>query len=366
MSFRNLHVSNIPSDISNLDLLAVFQSEGAIGATVMMDAATGKGKGYGFVSFHSEEDGRRAIEQLNGRSCSVNGFKFTPVIAPSSHRRHEAPKNYPAIFVKNVPSALTEDELAITFSNFGTIVKLTSREDSKSKEMHQLYVEFETAQAAQAAIDHVHTRVLRPELSSMPAMAKFASAAVIRENGSHDVGRRRRHRKSLGSGCSSPITDDSRSVADASPDELSAIATPDIKGCRFDSLESSPTTRPLGGMPSPFASLTNGRSREESPITRSLWDWSIPSYPSCNSSFRRPAGSGMNTSIGSTSTPLEDDLWDNSDMLAVSRNSTISLPKTPVVYRHDPYRTTEAFVVLNEVSAPSSPLAVAIDRCCFA
>jgi cold-inducible RNA-binding protein len=72
-----LYVGNLPYAVDDSRLRELFGSFGApLSATVVMDRATGRSKGYGFVEM-SDEDARKAAAALNrseleGRTIWVN------------------------------------------------------------------------------------------------------------------------------------------------------------------------------------------------------------------------------------------------------------------------------------------------------
>ena len=182
MSFKNLYVAHIPISLTNPELHSLFKPFGAISASVMLDASTGRSKGYGFVGFSSDDEGRAALQHLHEKHVTVRDERFAMHITPSKHKGREAPKSIPAIFVRNIPNSTTEAEHRSHFSKFGTVVNLSCRDDPKVENMSQLYVEFQTVPEAQAAIDGCHGIVVFPERSSVAAMAKFASATVARQH----------------------------------------------------------------------------------------------------------------------------------------------------------------------------------------
>ena len=74
----NLYVGNIPYTFTNEDLEQLFKPYGTISsAQVIMDRHTGRSRGFGFVELESDDDGRKAIEELDGsdsggRQLTVN------------------------------------------------------------------------------------------------------------------------------------------------------------------------------------------------------------------------------------------------------------------------------------------------------
>lgn len=72
-----LYVGNLPYAVDDGRLREIFGAFGTpLSATVVLDRASGRSKGYGFVEM-TDEDARRAIEalnrsQLDGRTIWVN------------------------------------------------------------------------------------------------------------------------------------------------------------------------------------------------------------------------------------------------------------------------------------------------------
>jgi RNA recognition motif-containing protein len=62
-----LMVLNLPRNFSENDLSKLFKARGNIkGCTLVMDAATKKSKGFGFVEMALKHEAIIAIEELNG------------------------------------------------------------------------------------------------------------------------------------------------------------------------------------------------------------------------------------------------------------------------------------------------------------
>jgi len=77
----NIYVGNVPFNTSDDDLRDLFEQFGRVEtAKVIMDRATGRSKGFGFVEMADQEEGLRAIEELDskdfmGRILRVNEAK---------------------------------------------------------------------------------------------------------------------------------------------------------------------------------------------------------------------------------------------------------------------------------------------------
>ena len=63
----NLYVGNLPYDVGERELRAMFEQYGQIKAIkVVEDRETGRSKGFAFVEMASPDDGKKAMTGLNG------------------------------------------------------------------------------------------------------------------------------------------------------------------------------------------------------------------------------------------------------------------------------------------------------------
>ena len=75
---KKLFVGNISWNATNDDLMALFSEYGEVEeAVIITDRATGRSKGFGFVTFVNDADGDKAIAELHekdfqGRDLTVN------------------------------------------------------------------------------------------------------------------------------------------------------------------------------------------------------------------------------------------------------------------------------------------------------
>jgi cold-inducible RNA-binding protein len=73
-----LYVGNLPFDTTEDDLRELFSSDGEVrDVSLVTDRDTGRSRGFGFVEFANDDDGRKAIDRLNGsdmggRQLTVN------------------------------------------------------------------------------------------------------------------------------------------------------------------------------------------------------------------------------------------------------------------------------------------------------
>ena len=81
---KKLYVGNLSYNVSNADLEQLFGQHGTVeSADVIMDRATGRSKGFGFVEMASDAEAQAAVAALNGkdyggRPLTVNEAKPRP------------------------------------------------------------------------------------------------------------------------------------------------------------------------------------------------------------------------------------------------------------------------------------------------
>ena len=82
---RRLYVGNLPYTTGEAELQELFSRAGNVESVrVMRDAATGRARGFAFVEMSTDEEAKRAIDQLNnfqlgGRGLTVNEARPKPV-----------------------------------------------------------------------------------------------------------------------------------------------------------------------------------------------------------------------------------------------------------------------------------------------
>jgi RNA recognition motif-containing protein len=77
----NIYISNLSFDVNDNDLRELFEEYGQVSsAKVITDKFSGKSRGFGFVEMANDEEGRKAIEELNqaeydGKTINVSVAK---------------------------------------------------------------------------------------------------------------------------------------------------------------------------------------------------------------------------------------------------------------------------------------------------
>ena len=83
---NKLFVGNLSFNTTENDLQDMFAAHGTVSeANLMMDRATGRPRGFGFVTMGTPEEAQKAVEALNGRS--VDGRALTVNLARPREER---------------------------------------------------------------------------------------------------------------------------------------------------------------------------------------------------------------------------------------------------------------------------------------
>lgn len=71
-----LYVGNISFNTTNQDLNELFGTVGTVtSANIIEDRETGRSRGFGFVEMGSQEDGEKAIAEMNGKELDGRTLK---------------------------------------------------------------------------------------------------------------------------------------------------------------------------------------------------------------------------------------------------------------------------------------------------
>ncbi|MCY4029662.1 MAG: RNA-binding protein [Acidobacteria bacterium] len=78
-----IYVGNLPYAATATDVAALFEPFGAPEVNLMTDRATGRSRGFAFVTMPDEAAARAAIAALNGRSLDGRALRVDEAAGPS-------------------------------------------------------------------------------------------------------------------------------------------------------------------------------------------------------------------------------------------------------------------------------------------
>ncbi|KEG06613.1 RNA-binding protein [Trypanosoma grayi] len=180
MSFQNLFVAKLPRNLNDADLEQIFAEYKPISAKVMLDASTGKSKGFGFVLFNTEEEGSKAYKELNRKSTKACRHNFNLVIYPSQHSGKAAFSVSNALYIRNIPITVPQEQVEQFLASFGTLTYCATREDHYGNPVWVVYAEYDCLECSKNALQKLHGRNCYFN-SNSSIMAKYADSEETKQ-----------------------------------------------------------------------------------------------------------------------------------------------------------------------------------------
>ncbi len=176
---RKLFVAGLPDSITEDILRQLFEATGGTVVEVSLpkDRATGRPRGFGFVTLSSSAEAQVARESLDGsmqagKSISVRPFQAEPPKrdgvgglpgGPRSERMGGPAAADRTIYVGNLPYDATQAEVEGLFStsNAGPVVRVSLPTDEEGRKRGFGFVTMASAEVANSAIDALRGADLR-------------------------------------------------------------------------------------------------------------------------------------------------------------------------------------------------------------
>uniref|UniRef100_A0A672SHV8 RNA binding motif single stranded interacting protein 1 n=1 Tax=Sinocyclocheilus grahami TaxID=75366 RepID=A0A672SHV8_SINGR len=166
LSKTNLYIRGLPPTTTDHDLVKLCQPYGKIVSTkAILDKATNRCKGYGFVDFDSPAAAQKAVSAL----------KTSGVQAQMAKQQEQDPTN---LYISNLPLTMDEQELEAMLKPFGQVVSTRVLRDTNGASRGVGFARMESTEKCEAVISHFNGKFLKTPAGVMapsePLLCKFA------------------------------------------------------------------------------------------------------------------------------------------------------------------------------------------------
>ncbi|AQK43959.1 Polyadenylate-binding protein RBP47B [Zea mays] len=127
-SDHSIFVGDLAADVTDEMLLELFSSKyrSVKGAKVIIDANTGRSRGYGFVRFGDDNDKSHAMSEMNGVYCSTRPIRIGPATprrssgdsGSSTPGHSDGDSSNRTVYVGGLDPNVSEDELRKAFAKY--------------------------------------------------------------------------------------------------------------------------------------------------------------------------------------------------------------------------------------------------------
>lgn len=155
----NVFIKNLDTAIDNKALHDTFAAFGNILSCKVAQDESGASKGYGFVHYETDEAASQAIKHVNGMLLNEKKV-FVGHHIPKKDRQskfEEMKANFTNIYVKNIPTEVTDDEFRALFEKYGDVTSASLARDQESGKSRGFgFVNFINHEHAEKAVDELN------------------------------------------------------------------------------------------------------------------------------------------------------------------------------------------------------------------
>merc|ERR1719418_90760 len=176
LSRTNLYIRGLSPHTTDKDLVNLCQKYGQIISTkAILDKATNRCKGYGFVDFESPSSALAAVNELQAQGIQ----------AQMARQAEQDPTN---LYIANLPHSVKESDLEQMFSSYGRVVSTRILRDANQQSRGVGFARMESREKCEQIISIFNNRPLAPgaaqltgpPASSQPLVVKFADGGTSR------------------------------------------------------------------------------------------------------------------------------------------------------------------------------------------
>jgi hypothetical protein len=162
LSKTNLYIRGLKPEMNDKDLVNMCQQYGKIISTkAIIDQATGKCKGYGFVDYDNEAAAESAVQAL----------QRSGIQAQMAKQQEQDTTN---LYIANLPSQISEPDLERYFGNYGTVISTRILRDNGGNSRGVGFARMETKEHCEAIIQAFNGTCLQGTKDQQPLTVKFA------------------------------------------------------------------------------------------------------------------------------------------------------------------------------------------------
>ena len=126
----NLFIGDLDSSVNDSDLWDAFSNyQSLVNARVVLDFETKKSKGYGFLSFASEEEAERVLQEMNKLKIKAREIRLNWAVQKVTRSNtfskiyNATPEYNCTIYISNYPDTYL-DQLSEVFGEFGYVIDI--------------------------------------------------------------------------------------------------------------------------------------------------------------------------------------------------------------------------------------------------
>jgi polyadenylate-binding protein len=156
----NIFIKNLDETIDNKALHDTFAAFGDILSCKVATDEHGASKGYGFVHYVTGESAEAAIKGVNGMQLN-DKVVFVGIHVPRRDRQakiDEVRSQFTNLYIKNLPTETTTEELNEVFGKFGPITSAAVQADEHGKHRGFGFVNYENHESASKAVEALHDK----------------------------------------------------------------------------------------------------------------------------------------------------------------------------------------------------------------
>ncbi|KAF9936136.1 Protein phosphatase PP2A regulatory subunit B [Mortierella alpina] len=154
----NIFIKNLDAAIDNKALHDTFSAFGNILSCKVATGNDGQSKGYGFVHYETNEAAENAIKHVNGMLLNDKKVYVGHHVSKKERQSkvEEMTARFTNVYVKNLNTDTTEQEIEAPFTQFGPITSCVVVKDGRSLSKGFGFVNFEHHEDARRAVDELH------------------------------------------------------------------------------------------------------------------------------------------------------------------------------------------------------------------